>query len=182
MADSAWAEITIGGNLIAEKVEDLRKILSYECECLLEDSEDINDHLHQGTLYFEHSDAADGEFKELEKFCDENNLSYIRRSSAISEYDACIVWHTPNGNRYNILDSNDKEVVRAYNIKEIIKALENIPTTEEAPLHINRKDETGILSKYLLEHGGVDPIAYMKKRIEDLCPTVPDLPDFKIIS
>jgi len=165
MADNAWAEITIGGNLIAEKVGDLTKILNNECGYLLEEDKTLNDHLYQGNLYFENSEAANGEFKELEEFCKENKLSFIRTSDAF----------------YNWLNSNNRAIITVNTIKEILEVLKSIPTIEEAPLYINENDEKGILSKYLLEHRKVDPVAYMKKRIEDLCPTVPELPPFKII-
>jgi len=94
MSDRFYAEINIGGKVSSELVEDLCSLITgYECDpnfpaiapktkLDLLDLAEAND----GIITIRDYEAVNGEFEDLENWCEENNVSYTRYSAGYSEY------------------------------------------------------------------------------------------------
>ena len=178
MADSYWAEIKIGGQLKKDLVEALTKILDELC--LLGDENNPEDFVGK-VMSYEDCEASNGRFKELEEFCEANNLSYVRNTSDYDEYEACISWWTPENGNYTILDKECYQVLRTDTIKEAIEATKTIQSIESAPIYINDTSILGVYAKYVMENNKLDAMDFLEKRIAELSPTPPELPVFEII-
>ena len=109
MSERFSAEINIGGKLKRELIEDLLGCLendscgkewdSYDPESIFKEKDLLATSEAKEWLNGKSSEAKWGEFEETEQFCHENNLSFIRHSSAYSDEDANLTVFLPD---YNI--------------------------------------------------------------------------------
>lgn len=127
-----------------------------------------------GSLQIIATEANWGEFKSLEKFCRDNNLSYIRRSDGSGELSPEVSWFTPSMQKEITLLSNNSGYISITKdwLSEALHEVQNF-AVENAPLLINSEEE----SKKLLAHWSLknpwDKLEALKALIENDYPTPP---------
>lgn len=202
MHELSWASIRIGGQLPTSFINDLKdlledaNLLTDELGKSLEDPT-INDIMTMfkdtdGTLLFEYDEAESGEYKTLEKWLQEHQLSYIRVSDS-GTYDGVdipsrTVFWTPDtfdGCYKIIIDdaTNDRgHMIHVQEIEWILSAIETIGgSIKEAPKFLNHGNiHEKAYAAHILDKGENDPVGYLKKHIKDNY-TEPELPPFKIV-
>lgn len=100
MPDRYWACIKIGGGLPECEVQSF-------CEIADIRPEDITKHIEDGLFVLEGSQQPYGEFPELEDFCEQHDLPYIRQSDGGYEWPPEKSFWTPETRKIEtvLLDS-----------------------------------------------------------------------------
>ena len=144
MADRIAAEIWIGGKLPRSLLDEFpvsdlcldwdgtRLQSSAEADILAARDED-------GLLHFADTEAAWGEFDELEGWLREHNIPFRRQSDGKYEYSACIVESRPdlkgkqNQDRYTLTTQDGKPVVRSKEIEKIVEGMAKLVADGKRP-------------------------------------------------
>lgn len=177
MSDNFYGSIKIGGELPKELINEFLGKIEKDTGMNYGKLDRIPD--NNGTLYIEDSEARNGQFDNLETWCQKHDLSYVRESSACYEYSAEVVWWIPGMEEAMVvLTTMDQE---PYIIKDTLNRIINFLEKVKDP-----KDATLMLEDYkewameVIDEGKMDPVTFMKMRIEEICPETPELPSFKI--
>jgi hypothetical protein len=192
MSEQFFGEISIGGIL---KRSDLPGFIKAVNDSYYDDTlkteKDVLGYIQETDEVFEISSgqASWGEFKELEEFCREHDLSYNRRSDHHSECNAeFAIWRPgmaePN---VNMSDTDGDVVINVDQLKRVLKELQEfideIKTVEGAPLKLN--SEEGYESAWaqrILDTSKIDPLDLLSATISRDYPDFSELPPFKIIN
>lgn len=196
----SWASIRIGGQLSKSLMDELKDLLEYanllndELGHSLEDPtiDDIMTRFKSDndTLLFEYDEADSGEYKDLEQWLQEHNLSFIRISDSGTDDGEDIpsrtVFWTPfiyDGCPKVIIDDTERgHMVHVGELEWILSAIETVGgSIKEAPKFLNHGNahETAYAA-FVLDRGEPDPVGYIRKHIKE-CYTEPELPPFEII-
>lgn len=131
MADYMAANIKIGGPVTPELVERLAAAAESQGVTIVGDP-DSNESLVERILFwidpghtsvvFEDDEARYGEFEDLEKFCRDNGLSYVRHNDGKYELNAEFAWWKPGMPAPATCESNNNEdvLLRADAIRDIL--------------------------------------------------------------
>lgn len=154
----------------------------------LKEIEGVDDGLplihYNGSLRFYVAQARWGRFENLEEFCVENNLSYIRNSDSYDEYLPEVEWWTPGmeAKETLICDNEQQVTIRTEYIRDMMIEIENF-NPKEAPLYISEdtQDNNWFLAQFSLKNGW-DKWEALKAFIDQLSPKPPTSPGkFEII-
>lgn len=201
MHEFSWASIRFGGKLSSSLMDELKDIL--EEENLLTDElgnylEDptIDDIITRfkkddGTLLFEYDEVKEGEYKTLEQWLQEHNMSYIRISDGGTDNDGedipsrTVFWtpYTYDGCPKIIIDDTERgHMIHVGELEWLLSAIEKVGgSIIEAPKFLNHGDaQEKAYAAYVLDRGEIDPVGYLKKYIKDNY-SEPELPPFEII-
>lgn len=125
MSDRMWAMIWVWGRLPVSLLDDF-------CEAALDIDPDAVRHASDEGLPLELEDeeAPWGEFDELERFCREHGLGYLRHSDAKYEHDACMQWRPSGGggavtDRLMAMGGGD-DLVRGPQVRDILERAHKI--------------------------------------------------------
>lgn len=192
MADRLWTWIAIGGDIPEDKIPELAGRLDYEgfddgnvsipkdaagWEALLSGSEG-------STVECSANEVAWGTFEELEAFCSENGIAFLRRTDPKYKYSGEYVWRNVPGVEDGecSCDAEGYETLEVDHLKALLKILEIARKPEEAALHTNEKDcLVSDFVKEVLKTGKVpkkylDPIKYLQDKLaSNTAPTVPPI-------
>ena len=124
MSDHFPGSIEIGGELPRAKLEEFIAALTNDGPGLGAVYEEggateeeyrrfiENDESRTGSITFSDPEARYGMFDNIEPFCAANDLVFVRRSSSHHEFDAELVWSTPNlDNHVTVWANGDGEVL-----------------------------------------------------------------------
>jgi len=195
--DGDFGSISIGGDLSEEKIDELKTALTADCHNLSgQEFSDLNKFInHLGHVHV--SETIDrGEFDNTEEFCRKNGLMYRRKSDATDEYDAVLSCTFPKGIKRSLFPSKpmvvngcviwEYVVDREDNILQDIDTLSMLKQAvtgikfKDAPKWVNHEYQViRDYAKALLE--GKDLEFIKKKLLEDVAPSIPALPPFRVI-
>jgi len=193
MSNRIWAQIEIGGNIPAAKLQDLAHELSQEC--FEEGGPQKNDidswiqHIRDtaeqdSTLELIDSSASWGMF-DLEVWLLKNDVTFVRQCEADGEYDGEYVWHvqgTPNNESKHATKSCDgKNVIDRDAVVVALNIIEEIPTLEEAALRVNDTNVSGLIAKEALRTGEINPAHLLRHWLNEYYPDPPDVPALTIM-
>jgi len=176
MSEMFYGRINIGGELPEDKVPEFLKAIQEDTGITYGTLDRIPK--EEETLLIEDSEARNGMFNNLETWCQDNGLSYIRISSACDVYSAETVWWVPEMKEpMEVFNTQDQEpYIRKSDLEDILSFLDKVKDPKNASLLIN--DE----KKWAMEviEGNDDPIAFIRKRIDEICPNPPYLTSFGV--
>jgi len=187
MSDSAWANIEIGGRLPKRLLPDFMDALKNN----FNDDVKLDDFIRKGdgVLEFEDVEARNGEFRELEIFCHNHNLSFIRERASCGGDQAVLVWWEPGMTDafYRYLDENGGRITQDANIESMLESIDKAlkilkGDPERAVLIMNSKDNTQKeFAKHILNEGKVDPYKFFKEFFKSNNEELETVPKFEII-
>jgi hypothetical protein len=203
MSDLGYAEIYIGGRLPASLVEDFINAVNGDIgkwgkdvpakgflEWLKENKneEDGNEFIGaDGSLRIAGGTIQNAEFVNLEGFCCEHNLTFIRYSEYCGGTNPCVCWKTPEMTSYeeHEKDINNNPCIPTHYLREAIKCVEEFKP-DDSPLHLNKDggslNNQEFLAKWALQNGW-DQMEALKALTDYICPEPPASPGaFEIIS
>jgi hypothetical protein len=189
----ACAQIYIGGtikgsetfNEFVARVDDIKEFATYDARINAQEAQTV------GEPYFvSNSNARHGEFRDLEDFCRDNSLSYVRYTSSDGgDISSALVWWVPGMKEpeFKCTNSEGEVTVPLVNLQEIFSSVEIVCSHElpkALPLLLNSEYE-GVKAfvKDTLQRGGVpDPYEYLKQWVKAEYPIMSqdDLPPFKV--
>lgn len=200
MHEYSWASIRIGGKLPTALMKDLMGLLKDENLLTDELGHGLEDPTvvevmtrfkdENGTLLFEYDEASSGEYKALERWLEEHDISYIRISDSGTDDGEDIpsrtVFWTPciyDGCAKIIIDDTERgHMVHVGEINWILNAIETVGgSIKEAPKFLNHGNaHEKAYAAFMLDRGENDPIGYLRKHIKDHYEE-PELPPFELI-
>jgi len=206
MSTPLFAEICIGGTLPASLVPDFVTSIrdDYYNFNVSEDIKELTD-AHtmmawlntganksdgrpyigvDGSLLIVNPEARYGEFSELETFCFNNNLSYIRTSSGGGEIEPEVAWWVPGmiAPNMNLTDSCSNAWILKMELTNVMKIIEEF-RADDAPLMLNQDYSTNqeFLAAWSLKNTW-DKWEALKAWTEHVYPETPDSTGaFKIV-
>lgn len=192
MGSSAPAQIYIGGTIKGQETLDKFKALVDEVkEFNLNGAANIAEAQKNGEpFYLSNSDARYGEFEDLEDFCKDNNLSYVRYTGSDGgDITPMVQWWVPGMEKpvYRATSSEGDVTVPLISLQQIFSAVEEVCSKElpKALPKLLRSEQWGVpeFVKDTLERGGVpNPYEYLKQWVIAKYPVIhqDDLPPFKV--
>lgn len=199
MHELSWASIRIGGQISKALINDLID--------LLEDANLLTDELGHGlenptiddiltrfksdndTLLFQYDEADSGEYKALERWLQEHDISFIRISDSGTDDNEDIpsrtVFWTPSifdGCPKVIIDDTERgHMIHVGELEWILSSIETVGgSIKEAPKFLNNNSHEQAYAAYMLDKGKADPVGYLKMYLKENY-SEPELPPFKII-
>jgi hypothetical protein len=192
-APTANAQIYIGGTIKGTKtfdkfvacVNDIKEFTDFDA-CINAKEAQANGEPY----YVSNSDARYGEFTDLEEFCRENDLSYVRYTGSDGgDITPLVQWWTPGMEKpgFKCTNSDGDVTVPLINLQEIFSAVEQVCSQElpkALPLLLN--SEYASVKEFVkdtLQRGGIpDPYEYLKQWVKTEYPFMhqDDLPPFKV--
>ena len=193
MSDCFWARIQIGGQIKESEIPGFMNAIVEDdifieniTENYTENIEDLKKYISlnaEGIFEVEEGEALKGEFRTLEKWCKDTNHPFIRENDSYSDYEAELVWWTPDKEGSYLLSNNGDPVIDYNTIYATVIAMEKIKIIEDVPLYVNSDDQNiKNYAAFIAREGSLNPVKYFKQRLNEICPTPPDLPPFEIIN
>lgn len=200
MHEFSWASIRIGGQILKDHIKDLINLLE-DANLLTDelghslDNSTIDDIMtefieNNGTLLFEYDKAYSGEYKVLEQWLQEHNLSFIRMSDSGTNDGENIssrtVFWTPyvyDGCPKIIIDDTERgHMIHVGEIEWILSAIETVGGSMiEAPKFLNHGNaHEQAYAAYMLDKVKYDPVGYLRMYLKENY-SEPKLPPFEII-
>lgn len=199
MGECTYASITIGGQLKRSLIPTLTDLL-LESNLICDKCGTAVDVLPKGfkiidalnndkLLFFDTSEADEGEFPKLEDWLIENNLSYAREShDCLNEKGGEQLPHRTafwipgfDDPRTIINDNEQQHLVHVGEVEWVLLAMTTVGSIEEAPKFINHGDvHEKAFAAYILQQSKYDPIGYLQAHLKEYY-AVPTFQPFQII-
>lgn len=198
MGECTYASITIGGQLNSNLIPELTDLLlesNLICDSIrnpvsvLPKKFNLLGNLNaEKILFFDTSEADEGEFPKLEEWLRAHNLPYARESqTCINERDGTTIPHRAvfwipglEDPRTIINDMGQQHLVHVGEVEWILSAMSSVGSIEEAPKFINHGDvHEKAFAAYILQQNKYDPIGYLQKHLKEYY-AIPTLPAFRI--
>ena len=198
MGVRVYAEIHIGGNLPLSKFKDFMEKVDYarrlvwtekDFKSPQEATKWLKKELAEyddGYVSVTAPDVNYGEFEDLEHYCRNNGLSYIRHNEGEAEFQPKMAWWFPGMKcpKEQITDSESNAIIKASELKHAIEVIKTFKP-DEAPLNLSDDTRTDdqFFAQYSLKNGWDDPLEALKAWANHCYPEpcVNDLPKFQIV-
>lgn len=191
MSDRMYAEIHIGGSLYRR---DLEEFIELACSANRDEKVDeawllryAKENDTDGEIILRDPEVAWGKFEDLEKFCEDHDLTYRRETEGKYEYDPETAYWTPGMKEALCMvtsrDGNATVQVGTlrHEIGNLKKFLKKVNKIEKAPLHINDKDpQRKAWAKHILSQNKIDPLDLLSIWISSEYPDTGSIPPFVI--
>jgi len=189
MSEPIGMTIEIGGNLSADKISDFIDLVKDNISDL-QDGDPTESDLRaiSGKETLRYTGVSNyGLCNDLMTFLKKNKIGYIHRSDAKYEYDGMINYWIPGMKKEMCIrcTSEGSPTVDIHLIKPfcdlLITMLGQSDPGKVLPAFIDSKDEDikDIVEQGLKNHKKIPEI--LKQKLEELCPSLPFLPAFRIV-
>ena len=195
MSDRFWAKISIGGDVPESLLEDLYNNIVDDIgvDSVKDDKQTykswFKEQLQNNILDFEDGEACYGRFEDLEAFLIDNDIPYIRESSAYGEFSPEVVYF--NGKEMVTQEANQDGVpiISVQTVKDWCKRASELHEEFKmgiAPTFIDASPQEstidGIMAKYSLAAKQEPSSALLVLAVlNSQYPSIEQLPPFKII-